>query len=80
MFLISLKYISPLEYENGNFILSGRKVPRTGGIILCNLKTRKEVEEVIKKDPFKTAGVSKYEIIEFTPGMAAKGFEFLIDS
>jgi uncharacterized protein YciI len=55
MFIVSLTYKRPLEevyrhldahvaylkqeYANGSFIASGRKVPRTGGIILCNSKT-----------------------------------------
>lgn len=94
MFIISLTYRSTLEeidkhleahsrylktqYENGSFIMSGRKVPRTGGIILSNLKTRMEVEETIEKDPFKIAGLSEYDIIEFTPTMFAEGFDKLI--
>jgi uncharacterized protein YciI len=53
MFIVSLTYICNLEeidkilpehiqylkeqYEKGNFIASGRKVPRTGGIILTQI-------------------------------------------
>ena len=54
-------------YAADKFICSGRKVPRTGGIILINAKNRAELDEIIAQDPFFQNGVAKYEIIEFTP-------------
>jgi len=93
MFLISLNYKCQLEevdryvddhaaflkkeYQNGSFILSGRKIPRTGGIILSNLKSKDELELVLSKDPFNQAGIAEYSITEFAPSMAADGFEVL---
>jgi uncharacterized protein YciI len=93
MFIVSLNYKRPLEevdshidahvaylkqeYANGNFIASGRKVPRTGGVILCNIKTRDVLKAVLAKDPFNIAGVADYDIIEFVPSMVAEGFEKL---
>ena len=65
------------EYANGSFIASGRKVPRTGGIILCNSKTRAELEAILAKDPFNIAGIAEYDIMEFIPSMVAEGFEKL---
>lgn len=41
-------------YQSGNFIVSGRQVPRTGGIILCNAATREEAETISRQDPFHT--------------------------
>ena len=68
MFIISLTYKVSLEqidkelenhvkylkeqYSIGNFQVSGRKIPRTGGIILSQMKDRIELESVISKDPF----------------------------
>ena len=56
------------------FICSGRKVPRTGGIILINAKDRAELDEIIAQDPFFKNGVAKYEIIEFAPTKFAPEF------
>lgn len=65
------------QYKAGNFIVSGRKVPRTGGVILSNMKSKSELEEVLAKDPFKINDVADYEIIEFVPTMTSKELEFL---
>lgn len=65
------------EYANGHFIASGRKVPRTGGVILSNVKTKNELEGILAKDPFYQAGLAEYDITEFIPSMVADGFEKL---
>ena len=59
MFIVSLTYTKPLEevdtyvevhieylkeqYEKGNFIASGRKVPSIGGIIISKLKSKEKI-------------------------------------
>ena len=93
MFIVSLTYTAPLEevdkhlddhvtylkrqYAAGNFVASGRKVPRTGGVILSKLKNRATLEAILAQDPFHRAGVADYEVIEFDPSMVAEGFEIL---
>ncbi len=93
MFIISLHYKSDLkevdkhieahveylkqEYANGHFIASGRKIPRTGGIILSCVKDKNELELILAKDPFSKAEIAEYEITEFIPSMVAKGYEIL---
>jgi uncharacterized protein YciI len=90
MFIVSLTYISSLEevdkilpqhveylknqYEKRNFIASGRKIPRTGGIILSKMNNIKELEKVINQDPFKINNLAKYEIQEFIPSMTSNEF------
>jgi len=64
-------------YEKGLFVVSGRKEPRTGGIIIVKNESRSLVETVIKEDPFYREKVADYEITEFIPGTVAKGFESL---
>ena len=59
------------QYGRGVFLMSGRKVPRTGGIILAAAESREEIEAILELDPFKEAGVSQYEIIEFVPTMTS---------
>ncbi len=93
MFIILLTYIKPLEevdsyleahveylkeqYSKNNFIASGRRVPREGGVILSKLDSKEQLEEVLSKDPFSIAGLAKYEIIEFIPSMTSKEFDNL---
>jgi uncharacterized protein YciI len=93
MFIILLNYIKPLcdveplidehrrflarHYAAGNFLLSGRKEPRTGGVILASAPTRAAVEQIIRHDPFHRERVAEYEIIEFVPTLAAPQFESL---
>ena len=68
MFIINLNYIVPLDeldkhmgahvkflreyYKKNVFVASGRKVPRTGGIILALASSKEEVEKIIREDPF----------------------------
>jgi uncharacterized protein YciI len=95
MFIISLKYKKPLaevdahlpahgeyvksQYAAGNFLLSGRKIPRTGGIILSSVKTREALQAIIEQDPFYRHQIADYDVVEFSPTMAGAGLELLID-
>jgi len=63
------------NYKAGNFIASGRRNPRIGGVILCKGVEKKEVENLIKEDPFYIHEVAKYDILEFQPSKFAEGFE-----
>lgn len=94
MYIISLTYKVPLEnidqyleehvnylneqYELGNFLMSGRKVPRTGGVILALANSRDEIESVVAKDPFNINKLADYNIVEFVPSKASKDLEFLM--
>jgi len=64
-------------YEKGNFIASGRKVPRTGGVILAQAESKESLMTIVQEDPFFKADLANYEIIEFTPTKVAQGFESL---
>jgi uncharacterized protein YciI len=52
-------------YASGNFLVSGRKIPRDGGIILAVGKSRREIEAIAKEDPFYERGLADFRIIEF---------------
>lgn len=54
-------------YQNNYFIVSGRRNPRVGGVILSKLQDKKQLEDIIKQDPFYIHGIADYEFIEFTP-------------
>ncbi len=88
MFILSLNYVKSLNevdklieahtaylnkyYSLGKFILSGRKEPRTGGVILVDCSSLEELYTIIDEDPFSTAGVAAYEVTQFIPSMSAK--------
>lgn len=65
-------------YTKGIFQASGRKVPRTGGIILSTCSDKAELEQILNKDPFKINALADYEIIEFIPSKTSEAFEFLL--
>lgn len=91
LFVIDLHYVVPLDqidpylsghrqflednYAKGNFLASGAKVPRTGGVILAVAGSIAEVEDIVQLDPFHSAGIATYTITEFEPRMAAPGLK-----
>jgi len=95
MFIINLTYTKPLEevekylsehitflnkyYESRHFICSGRKNPRTGGVIICNGKNIEEVNKIIGEDPFNRNGIANYDILEFNPTKYAEDFEVFVE-
>lgn len=52
-------------YEDGRFLASGAKVPRTGGMIIAIGTNREEIEALMAQDPFTIAGVVALQITEF---------------
>ena len=96
MFIINLTYKTAIEtidqhleahvaflneqYALKNFLASGRKVPRTGGIILSNLNSRTALEQLLEKDPFKIHQLADYEIIEFVPSKMVDELQFLMEN
>ena len=81
MFIINLTYIVPLDeldkhmnshvkflqkyYKQNVFVASGRKVPRTGGIILALADSKGRIEEIIQEDPFYKHQLAEFSITEF---------------
>ena len=59
-------------YTAGNFLVSGRKIPRDGGIIVAVGKSRQQIEAIIEEDPFYLHGLADFRIIEFRASQRAK--------
>ncbi|RWY48017.1 YciI family protein [Mucilaginibacter gilvus] len=86
MFIINLHYIVPLEeldkhmaahvkylekyYEADVFLISGRKVPRTGGIIIAQADAKEILEKIIADDPFHKHKLAEFTITEFLASQA----------
>lgn len=58
-------------YASGHFIVSGRKIPRDGGIIVGTATNREEIEAIVREDPFVARGLADYRIIEFRASQRA---------
>jgi uncharacterized protein YciI len=87
MFVIELTYKAALDridahmtehvtflkkhYAAGTFIVSGRKIPRDGGIILAVGDSREQIESIIKEDPFSKFGLADFRVIEFRASQRA---------
>jgi uncharacterized protein YciI len=94
MFVIDLKYIVPLEkldahmsehvaflkkyYDKNVFVTSGRKVPRTGGIILALADSKDEIEKIIQEDPFYIHKLAEFSITEFLTSQSHPDFKKLL--
>ena len=94
MFIIELEYIADLgaidacmpehvawlkqHYAAGHFLVSGRKIPRDGGIILAVGESREQIEGFAEADPFITRGLARFRVIEFRASQRAKNIDRLI--
>ena len=58
-------------YAAGNFLVSGRKIPREGGIIVAVARNRREIEAIIQEDPFVSHKLADFRIIEFRASQRA---------
>ena len=88
MFVIELLYKAPLAdidaamaahvkflkkyYASGNFVVSGRKIPRDGGIILAVGESKERIEAIMKEDPFCKSHLADFRVIEFRVSQRAE--------
>lgn len=96
MFVIELVYKASLEeidahmaahvrflkkyYAAGKFLVSGRKIPRDGGVILAVGSNREEIEAIAAEDPFHRHGLADFRIIEFRASQKADDIQKRIES
>jgi uncharacterized protein YciI len=94
MFVIVLTYTKPLaevdalmrkhmawlneQYAAGRFLVSGRQIPRTGGVIIARGDDRAQIEALAASDPFVSGGVATFEVIEFRASQTAPGLDALL--
>jgi len=95
MFVIELIYKAPLAdidahmaahvrflkkyYSAGNFLVSGRKIPRDGGIILAVGRSREEIDGIVAEDPFHQHGLADFRVIEFRASQRADDIQSRIE-
>jgi uncharacterized protein YciI len=94
MYVVSLTYKVPEEivefhlpahvtwlqdaFDTGVFLVAGRKIPRTGGLLLSNAD-RATLDAALAEDPFYVNGVAEFEVMEFHANRVASGYENLLD-
>lgn len=66
------------EYRSNKLMFGGRKVPRTGGIIISQHDSEQELIQVLNLDPFIKSGAVSYAITEFIPVMASKEYAHIV--
>ncbi|WP_434659243.1 YciI family protein [Klebsiella sp. MISC125] len=92
--VIVLTYVKPLDevdaqlsahvewlkksYADGLFLASGRKIPRSGGVILAKGDNMDLLRAWLSQDPFQQSGVAKVDIIPFEATMAAPPLQNLL--
>lgn len=54
-------------YESGMLLVSGPKVPRTGGIVIAKANSMEELAKFFKNDPYTLNDAADYSFIEFNP-------------
>lgn len=95
LFVIELLYKAPLadidaamtahvrflkkHYAAGTFLVSGRKVPRDGGIILAVGESREAIDAVMREDPFCARGLADVRVIQFRASQRADDIQARLD-
>jgi uncharacterized protein YciI len=67
------------HYASGHFLVSGRKIPRDGGVILAVGDSRAQIEEIMRADPFCARGLADVRIIEFRTSQRADDIQARIE-
>ena len=96
MFVIELVYKVPLEqidknmrahvaflkkhYASGQFLVSGRQVPREGVVIIAVGPSREQVEAIAREDPFVARGLAEFRVIEFRASQRANDIQQRIET
>ena len=94
MFVLLLTYVKPLaevdalmrehvawlneHYDAGRFLVSGRRIPRTGGVIVARGDDRAAMEALAATDPFVSRGVATCEVVQFRASQSASGITALL--
>jgi uncharacterized protein YciI len=96
MFVVMVKYLKPLTeidahleahrrfldqgYASGYLVASGPRVPRTGGVLLAKAPSKEHLWAYLNEDPFSKAGLTSYEVFEFTPVKSDPRFQAILES
>ena len=93
MFIVTLTYLKTIDevdalmpghiawldegYASGLFVASGRRIPRTGGVILARSGDELALLDFLARDPFAIHGAARFDVVEFAATKTAPGLEAL---
>jgi uncharacterized protein YciI len=96
MFLLELTYTADLaridaamkahmrwlnaQYAAGHFLVSGRKIPRDGGVIIATGASRGAIEAIANEDPFVSQGLATVRVVEFRASQKAPDVQRWVDA
>ncbi|MEA2172258.1 MAG: hypothetical protein QOF76_5558 [Solirubrobacteraceae bacterium] len=94
MFVVTLTYVAELaeidaamgrhmtylrkQYADGVFLVSGRQIPRVGGIIIAGGVSREDLDARLALDPFVAEGLAEVAVVEFNPSQTAPALKNLL--
>ncbi len=94
LYIILLNYVRPAEevaahleehraylrraYAEGRFIVSGPRIPATGGVILARAASEDDARAMIRDDPFSQLGIAEHQLIAFDALWSAPEFAPLL--
>lgn len=67
------------HYAAGHFLVSGRKIPRDGGIIVAVGESKEQIAAIVREDPFVANGLADFRVIEFRASQRASDIQALIE-
>ncbi len=86
MFIVTLTYLKPVQdvdalmaghiawldegYASGLFVASGRRVPRTGGVILARSGDEAALRAFLARNPFAVHEAARLDVVEFVASRA----------
>jgi uncharacterized protein YciI len=95
LFVVELLYKKPLTeidaamashmrflkkyYSSGHFLVSGRKIPRDGGVILATGESKDEIDSIVRQDPFVARGLADFRIVQFRASQRADDIQQRLD-
>lgn len=93
MYVVLSTYTAPIEeidlvlpdhaewltrhYEAGEFLMSGRREPRVGGVIIARPMLRGKLDAILATDPFSYRHLVHYEVIEFSATRTARELNWI---
>ncbi|SFB59632.1 Uncharacterized conserved protein YciI, contains a putative active-site phosphohistidine [Amycolatopsis marina] len=93
MYVVLVNYTAPLQeidysladhaewlakhYEHGNFLASGMRDRRVGGVIIAKPMARGKLDAILATDPFSIQHLASYEVIEFAATRTAHELNML---
>jgi uncharacterized protein YciI len=71
------------HYLDGRLLVSGRRTPPVGGVLVLRASSQEDAEAFVATDPFALSGFSAYQVYGFTatpPPWRSAGFAAFISS